>query len=77
MKYVLVKLKDIMAEDRQTVLPGSPKTANLPYLGLEQIEAHTGRIITYNSSVAEGKSNTFFLVNQMCYMESLGHISTK
>ena len=59
MKYIRTKLKNIMVEDRQGISPDSPLAKKLPYIGLEQIEAQTGRILSYNPQGIEGKSNTF------------------
>jgi restriction endonuclease S subunit len=59
MRQRLVRLCDIAVEDREIVSPDSPAAAKRPYLGLEQIEAGTGRIINYYVNSAEGKSTTF------------------
>ncbi len=59
MSYRLVRLFDIAVEDRQIIAPDSPAAPRLPYLGLEQIEAGTGRILSYDGNSAEGKSTTF------------------
>ena len=40
-------LGDICVQDRQMVAPGSTEAARLPYLGLEQIESQTGRILSH------------------------------
>lgn len=59
MSDIVVRLRHIAIEDRQIILPESNEVVSRPYLGLEQIEAHTGRIIEYETSGVEGKSTTF------------------
>lgn len=59
MRQRLVRLSEIAVEDREIVPPDSPAAAKRPYLGLEQIEAGTGRILSYDGNSAEGKSTTF------------------
>jgi type I restriction enzyme S subunit len=59
MRQRLVRLSDIAAEDREIVPPNSPAAATRPFLGLEQIEAGTGRILEYEMNSAEGKGTTF------------------
>lgn len=59
MRQRLVRLYEIAVEDREIVPPESPVAAKRPYLGLEQIEAQTGRIVSYDGNSAEGKSTTF------------------
>jgi type I restriction enzyme S subunit len=59
MRQRFLRLSDIAAEDRAIVPPNSPDAARRPYLGLEQIEAGTGRILNYDVNSAEGKSTTF------------------
>lgn len=59
MSDIVVRLRDIAIEDRQIILPESNEAVSRPYLGLEQIEAHTGRILKYETSSVEGKSTTF------------------
>ena len=58
-KLQSVRLGEIAIQDRVIISPDSPGIAMRPYLGLEQIEAQTGRIITYDSTSADGKSTTF------------------
>jgi type I restriction enzyme S subunit len=55
MKKVKIKLRDIAHEARQIVSP----TANLPFLGLEQIEAQTGHILSYSGRPDDGIGNAF------------------
>jgi restriction endonuclease S subunit len=59
MSWKRVLVGDIAIEDRCIVTPDSQEAAVLPYLGLEQIEPNTGRILSYDLSSAEGKSTTF------------------
>lgn len=59
MSNMVVRLRDIAIEDKQIVLPRSKEALSRPYLGLEQIESTTGRILKYETSSAEGKSSTF------------------
>ena len=59
MSWKRVRIGDIAAEDRFIVPPESAEAAVRPYLGLEQIESNTGRILSYDQSSAEGKSTTF------------------
>jgi type I restriction enzyme S subunit len=40
-----VALREVCAQDRHPVEPGGDEAAALPYLGLEHIEPHTGRIL--------------------------------
>jgi type I restriction enzyme S subunit len=54
-----VTLGDIAREDRRSVSPGSKEALSLPFLGLEQIESQTGRILSYESASTEGVSNSF------------------
>ncbi len=54
-----LRLGEIALEDRTIVAPDSSEAASRPYLGLEQIESGTGRILSYDGSSAEGKSTTF------------------
>ena len=58
-KWQSVKLGEIAIQDRVIITPDSPDIETRPYLGLDQIEAHTGRILSYDSTSAEGKSNAF------------------
>ncbi len=41
-----MNLRDICIQDRKMVSPGSSESASLPYLGLEQVESQTGRILS-------------------------------
>lgn len=50
---------EIAVEDRRIITPDSSEAALRPYLGLEQIESGTGRILSYDGNSAEGKSITF------------------
>lgn len=59
MSWKPIRLSDIAVEDRKIVSPESLEAALRPYLGLEQIESGTGRILSYEGSSAEGKSTTF------------------
>lgn len=59
MSWLTVRLADIVVEDRQIIAPDSPDAAKRPYLGLEQIDSGTGRILSYDGNSAEGKSTTF------------------
>lgn len=56
------KLSDLCRQDRKIVVGESQGTARLPYLGLENIEAHSGRIQNEGSTsrFEEGISTTFF-----------------
>ena len=54
-----VILGDIAIPDRVIVPPESSEATIRPYLGLEQIAAGTGHILSYETSSAEGKSTTF------------------
>ena len=59
MKWQTVRLGKIAIQDRVIVSPDSPEIKLLPYLGLDQIESQTGRILAYESKSAEGKSTAF------------------
>jgi type I restriction enzyme S subunit len=59
MSWHTVRLADIAIEDRQIIAPDSAETSERPYLGLEQIESGTGRVLTFGGNSAEGKSATF------------------
>ncbi|GAB4169415.1 MAG: restriction endonuclease subunit S [Geothermobacteraceae bacterium] len=59
MSNVSLKIGDIAAEEKLVIPPDSTEAANRPYLGLEQIEAQTGKILNYETNSVEGKSNTF------------------
>lgn len=68
MNWVTVRLGEIAIEDRQIVTPDSPEASVRPYLGLEQIESGTGRILSYEGNSAEGISTTFaFDENHVLY----------
>jgi len=56
-----VRLGDVCEQNRQIVEPKSSLSASLPYLGLEHIEANTGRILKESSIPVEdeGVSTTF------------------
>lgn len=41
-----MNLSEICIQDRKMILPGTPQSASLPYLGLEQVESQTGRILS-------------------------------
>ena len=60
-KWPRVELGEVCKQDREIVEPNSEEAAKLPYFGLEDIEADTGRIlktpIAGNSE--EGKSTSF------------------
>lgn len=59
MNFVTTKLGDIAIPDRTIVSPESAEAKHRPYLGLEQIEAQTGRVLSYLTDSVEGKSTTF------------------
>lgn len=59
MNWKTVRLGKIAVEDRRIITPDSVEAASRPYLGLEQIESGTGRILSYGSNSAEGKSTTY------------------
>lgn len=60
MPHRIVALGDLCRQDRTVVPPGSPLARSLPYLGLENIESVTGRILLDSAdSGAMGSSNTF------------------
>jgi len=59
MSWIEKSLGDLAIEDRQIISPESMEVARRPYLGLEQIEAGSGRILCYDQNSAEGKSTTF------------------
>lgn len=59
MSLKTVILGDIAIPDRVIVSPESSEAAVRPYLGLEQIAAGTGHILSYETNSAEGKSTTF------------------
>jgi type I restriction enzyme S subunit len=59
MNWKKLRLGEIATEDRRIIHPESTEAASRPYLGLDQIESGTGRVLSYDSNSAEGKSNTF------------------
>ncbi|MFH2067560.1 MAG: restriction endonuclease subunit S [Pseudomonadota bacterium] len=68
MRWKTVKIGDVVFLDQVIVAPSSPEAIRLPYLGLEQIESQTGRILSYNSNIDEAKSTTFaFNTNHVLY----------
>ena len=56
MSLQTVKLGDIVFQDKIIVSPDSAEALIRPYLGLDQIESQTGKIISYDSISTEGKS---------------------
>ena len=64
MSSIIVKLGDIANQDRTIVSANSRDTGKRPYLGLEQIEAQTGRILSYQANGVEGISTTFAFDNR-------------
>ena len=54
-----VKLGNIVIQDKVIVSPDSAEAITRPYLGLDQIESQTGKIISYDSASTEGKSTAF------------------
>lgn len=68
MNLQTVKLGDITIQDKVIVPPDSVEALIRPYLGLDQIEAQTGKIISYDSTSTEGKSTAFaFNGNHVLY----------
>lgn len=68
MNLQTVKLGKIAIQDKIIVSPDSVEALKRPYLGLEQIEAQTGKIISYDSTSTEGKSTAFaFNGNHVLY----------
>lgn len=59
MRLQTVKLGDISIQDKVIVSPDSVEALIRPYLGLDQIESQTGKIISYDSTSTEGKSTAF------------------
>jgi len=59
MKWKTHRLGEIAVEDRRVMPPESAEAASRPYLGLDQIESGTGRVLSYDSNSVEGKSTTF------------------
>ncbi|WP_100188318.1 restriction endonuclease subunit S [Marinomonas sp. BSi20584] len=64
MKWKKLQLSKIAREDKVIVPPNSTKAETRSYLGLEQVESGTGRILSYNNNSAEGKSTTFAFDNR-------------
>jgi type I restriction enzyme, S subunit len=60
---ITTTIKDIVSEDKQIVIPNTPESKNLPYIGLENIEAQTGKILGYETDSVQIKSNTFAFNN--------------
>lgn len=58
-KWQTVKLGEIAIQDRVVITPDSHQIKTRPFLGLDQIEANTGRILSYDSANSEGKSSAF------------------
>lgn len=60
-RWSWVRLSDLCSQDKKIVEPASELANNLPYLSLEHIESHTGRILRQPSDIVkdEGKSTTF------------------
>lgn len=54
------RLKQILLQDRQIVNPESKAAAERPYLGLDQVESHTGRILLDDTANSEGGESTTF-----------------
>ena len=44
-KWRQVRLGDLCVAERVPIMPGSPESFELPFLGLEHIEGNTGRIL--------------------------------
>jgi len=59
MNWKTLRLGEIAIQDRQIIVPDSEEATTRPYLGLEQIEPVTGRILSLDSGSVEGKSTTF------------------
>lgn len=59
MSFKAVLLGEIAVQDRVIVEAESVEAASLSYLGLEQIAAGTGHVLSYETSSEEGKSTTF------------------
>lgn len=59
MNWKTIRLGEIAVEDRRIIAPESAEAASRPYLGLDQIESGTGRVLSYESNSTEGKSTTF------------------
>ena len=60
------KLGQICAEDKRTVLPDSRQAADLPYVGLENVESQSGRILRAMNDGAEDlvQSNSFAFTDE-------------
>jgi type I restriction enzyme, S subunit len=56
---IITTIGNIASEDKQIVFPNAPESKNLPYLGLENIETQTGKILGYETDSVQIKSNTF------------------
>ena len=59
MSNARVRVGDIAVEEKLVIAPDTTEAVNRPYLGLEQVEAQTGKILSYKTNSVEGKSNTF------------------
>ena len=59
MKFKNILLRDIAVEDKSIIAPNSVEVKKRPYLGLEQIESQSGKIICYENLSIDGKSNTY------------------
>jgi type I restriction enzyme S subunit len=59
MSWKTIRLGEIAVEDRRIIPPESAEATSRPYLGLDQIESGTGRVLSYESNSTEGKSTTF------------------
>ncbi len=59
--WVSVPLKKLCIQDRKIIQPGYYANTNLPYLSMEHIESHTGRILRNPSDLIEdeGKISSF------------------
>lgn len=84
-----VRLGDMMESDLQQVSPDDDSAAGLPYVGMEDIESQTGRIIAQSTQCAI-RSNTFAFdehhvlygklrpyLNKVALPESRGRCSTE
>lgn len=54
-----VTLREILIQDRKTIDPRSPEAGQRPYLGLEHIEAQSGKILVNGIEYGAGDSTTF------------------
>jgi restriction endonuclease S subunit len=59
MNWKTIRLGEIAVEDRRIISPESAEATSRSYLGLDQIESGTGRVLSYESNSTEGKSTTF------------------